>query len=94
MRLPVLPALLSACLLPLAHPAAAQAPDCAAQAEIVMQAVTARAEGRPKSEAVAGLSAALDAEAASMLSDWIWTLPEDQLTSAVGEAWQTQCEAL
>ncbi|MDA7426083.1 hypothetical protein [Thalassococcus lentus] len=68
--------------------------DCAEQAELVMQAVNARAEGEPKRKTRRMLRAALDREAGDMLADFIYTLPEDQLTDAVGDAYKAQCEAL
>ncbi|WP_121630878.1 hypothetical protein [Tropicibacter alexandrii] len=68
--------------------------DCAAQAEFVMGLVEGRAAGTPRDAAEASATEALDAEAGGMLVEWIYTLPEAQLTEEVGTAWKTQCEAL
>ena len=80
-------------------PVAAQAqPDkaaaCANSAAIVMQAVEGRKQGVAKSQARAALREQIgDRGAGDMLADWIWSLPEDQLTDEVGTAWEAQCLA-
>ncbi len=68
--------------------------DCAAQAALVMQAVTARVEGEPMRKTRRMLRAELDRTAGDMLAEWIYGLPEAQLTDEVGKLWQAQCEAL
>lgn len=67
--------------------------QCAATAEIVMTAVQARKDGDSKRKARRALRAALDRTAGDMLAEWIWGLPEAQLTDAVGAAWEAQCLA-
>ncbi len=68
--------------------------DCEKQAEIVMSAVEGRADGQSKRKTRSALTDALGKDAAKALSDWIYTLEPDQLTDAVGVAYQAQCEAL
>lgn len=68
--------------------------DCAGQAALVMQAVTARRDGDGMRKTRRMLRQELDRTAGDMLAEWIFSLPEDQLTEAVGEMWQAQCEAL
>ena len=65
--------------------------SCARQAELVMTAVEARADGVPQRRAQRDLGAELGPEAAEMLAGWIYSLPEAQLTPEVGTAWETQC---
>ena len=80
-------------------PAAADAQQdkaaaCAESAGIVMQAVEARKQGAAKSKARAALREQIgDRGAGDMLADWIWSLPEDQLTDEVSAAWEAQCLA-
>ena len=79
-----------------ALPAAAQPVDkegCLKSVEIVMAGVNARAEGKSKAATRRMLQDALDRNAGEQLAEFIWSLPEDQLTDAVGEAWKAQCEA-
>ena len=88
------PALVLCCAL--SAPVSAQSVDregCLRSVEIVMQAVTARAEGKSRMQTRRMLRAALDRNAGDQLNDFVWSLPEDQLTDAVGEAWRAQCEA-
>ncbi|MBY6003532.1 hypothetical protein KUV62_06420 [Salipiger bermudensis] len=71
-----------------------KAAACAESAGIVMQAVESRKEGVAKSKARAALRDQIgDRGAGDMLADWIWSLPEDQLTDEVGAAWEAQCLA-
>lgn len=72
----------------------AQERDCEAQAVIVMDGVEARAEGATLEQTREALGDTLPEQAAGMLAQWIHALPEDQLTDAVGAAWQAQCESL
>ena len=81
--------------LAVAGPAFAQGKtDCAQQAEIVMGAVEARADGQSKRKTRATLNDALGKDAAKALADWIYTLEPEQLTDDVGKAYKVQCEAL
>ena len=68
-----------------------QALDCAGQAELVMSLVQSRQEGVPVAEAGATASEALDEIAGAMLADWIYGLPEEQLSEELGQMWQSQC---
>ena len=67
--------------------------SCTRQAQLVVGAVEARADGVSQRRARRGLRKELGPEAAEMLSAWIYSLPEEQLTPAVGDAWQAQCIA-
>ncbi|WP_150296873.1 hypothetical protein [Salipiger aestuarii] len=75
--------------------AATAKPDsvCEVTARLVSETVAARAAGQSKARARKPLHAALGADAGNVLAEWVWTLPEDQLTPAVGQAWKDQCEA-
>ncbi|MCT4557017.1 MAG: hypothetical protein N4A61_03045 [Pelagimonas sp.] len=68
--------------------------DCAAQAQLVMDAVNARKDGQSKRKTRRALVKQLDKTAGEMLADWIYSLEDAQLTDEVGEAWEMQCEAL
>lgn len=83
-----------AALLVLSTPALAEDYDCARAAEVVMKAVSARADGAPQAEASKSLTAELGEGVGDQLAAWVYALPPEQLTDAVGEAWKTQCEAL
>ena len=88
--------LVSCLVLSLATPVLAQPVDkegCLKSVEIVMAGVNARAEGQTKAQTRRMLRAALDRNAGDQLNEFIWALPEDQLTDAVGEAWKAQCGA-
>ncbi|MBN9889230.1 hypothetical protein [Salipiger abyssi] len=67
--------------------------QCATSAGIVMTAVQARKDGESKAKARRALREALDRTAGDMLAEWIWELPEEQLTEEVGAAWEAQCLA-
>ncbi|MCR8546795.1 hypothetical protein M4578_03065 [Salipiger sp. P9] len=66
---------------------------CAESAAIVMTAVQARKDGESKAKARRTLRKELDRTAGEMLADWIWDLPEEQLTEEVGQLWEAQCLA-
>lgn len=85
---------LSAALLLSATPALAQDYDCNRAAEVVMQAVEARVDGASQEDAGKALTAELGEGVGDQLAAWVYALPPEQLTPAVGEAWKTQCEAL
>ena len=51
------------------------------------------ATGRPPRWIPPVLEQIGDRGAGDMLADWIWSLPEDQLTDEVGAAWEAQCLA-
>jgi len=76
---------------------AQKAERCAAQADIVTQAVTAREEGRDMSAVKATLSGkdssvpSKYAPGITPLVEWVFTLPEDQLELDVGSAFEKQC---
>ena len=72
----------------------AQGTDCAAQAALVMTGVEARVAGAPVEVTRARFAEGLPDEVAGLLAQWIYDLPEAQLTPAVGDAWQAQCEAM
>ena len=78
---------------PLAAQDAAKEAQCNKSAAVVMEAVAARKAGAPKEQARRMLREKLDHTAGDMLSDWIYDLPEDQLTDALGTAWKAQCLA-
>lgn len=68
--------------------------DCAAQAELVMEVVTGRTEGVRKRKARRTLREGLGKTAGDALAEWVYSLPEEQLTDEVGAAWKAQCETL
>ncbi len=83
--------------LALAGPGMAQTAEdqgvCDVTARLVSDTVSARAAGKSKAQARKPLRAALGDKAGDVLAEWVWTLPRDQLTPAVGQAWKDQCEA-
>lgn len=66
---------------------------CDVTARLVAETVAARAAGKSKAQARKPLAATLGAEAGGVLVEWVWTLRQEQLTPAVGQAWKEQCEA-
>ena len=71
---------------------------CENTAVIVGDAVTARADGASAQDAVSAVRDAMDADSAykaavQPIVDWVYTLPEDQLTDAVAVAYEEQCLA-
>ena len=91
---------LIAVLLSFAAPAfAGKAENCAATAGIVSDAVAQRVDGKDMAATVAFLGsdaggiAAKYREAVPALVDWVYTLPEDQLTDAASEAFEDACLA-
>ncbi|MCZ4353322.1 hypothetical protein O4H61_12405 [Roseovarius aestuarii] len=91
---------LIALMIPLAGPAfAGKAENCAATAGIVADAVAQRADGKDLSDTVAFLGSdaggvkARYREAVPALVDWVYTLPEDQLTDAAPKAFEDACLA-
>ncbi|GGG80990.1 hypothetical protein GCM10011415_33090 [Salipiger pallidus] len=66
---------------------------CAQSAAVVSAAVEGRQAGQSKSAVRNALRDALDREAGDMLAEWIWSLPQEQLTPAIGEAFEAQCLA-
>lgn len=85
---------LTAALLLAAIPALAEDYDCDRAAKVVMQAVDGRVAGASEAEASKTLVAELGKGVGDQLAAWVYALPPEQLTPAVGEAWKTQCEAL
>ena len=85
----------------LATPLAAQDKDtmCAKTAEIVGDAVSARADGAAPEAAVRDVTGAIDTAdetykaAVQPIVDWVYTLPEAQLTDEVAVAYEEQCLA-
>lgn len=95
--------LLTACLtLPLlaAPSLAGKAENCAAFGGIAMKAVTLRQDAG-QDEASAAATIQREATGAErkflaevpLLVNWIYALPEDQLTPAIGDAVESQCMA-
>ncbi|WP_353472828.1 hypothetical protein PVT71_02005 [Salipiger sp. H15] len=77
-----------------ATPVSAQsdkAARCETSAKMVMEAVQARKDGIPQKRTERELRRALDRDAGTMLAQWIYGLPEDQLTLDVGRQWEKQC---
>jgi len=71
---------------------------CENTAVIVGDAVTARADGASAQEAASMVGDAMDADSAfkgavQPIVDWVYTLPQDQLTDEVAVAYQEQCLA-
>ncbi len=71
---------------------------CEKTAVIVGDAVSARADGATAQDAARVARDAMDADSAykgavQPIVDWVYTLPEDQLTDAVAVAYQEQCLA-
>jgi hypothetical protein len=73
--------------------------ECATQAEVAMMLVSARADGASDGDAISSVSAALSQNAQKYASivpamaDWIYSLPEDQLTEDVRTSWVAACVA-
>lgn len=91
-------AILSFCLTALTGPVLAEAaPEkvaaCEKSTAVVMAGVQARRDGVPMRKARREMHAALDRTAGDVLAEWIYGLPEDQLTDEIGEAWKAQCLA-
>lgn len=91
---------LIALLLSCAAPAlAGKAENCAATAGIVSDAVTQRVDGKDMAATLAFLGSdagGIDAkfrEAVPALVDWVYTLPEDQLTDEAPKAFEEACLA-
>ncbi len=103
MRVPMLRFMTLSCGLALlagaasAETEAQKAERCAAQADIVTQAVDARAQGRDAPGTKEMLTAADSrvparyAPGITPLVEWVFTLPQDQLTLDVGGAFEKQC---
>lgn len=66
---------------------------CDETARLVSETVAARAAGQSKAKVRKPLRVTLGRDAGDVLVEWVWTLPKDQLTPAVGQAWKDQCEA-
>lgn len=86
-------------LIVLASPLAAldKAQHCASSAAIVADAVVARAAGEEQKKTFLTITAGLEgdqenyAEAVQPIVEWIWALPEDQLTDDVAAAYESAC---
>ncbi|MCA0998404.1 hypothetical protein [Alloyangia pacifica] len=77
-----------------ATPASAQsdkAARCETSAKMVMEAVQARKDGISQKRTERELRRALDRDSGEMLAQWIYSLPENQLTLDVGRSWEQQC---
>ncbi|MCZ0811747.1 hypothetical protein N5A93_05830 [Roseovarius sp. EGI FJ00037] len=76
---------------------AEKADRCAALADVVERSVTARQLGQNASQAKRGLTSGEGAVAAKYapgvppLVDWIYTLPEEQLSPGLQAAFEKQC---
>lgn len=71
---------------------------CENTAMIVDDAVTARADGASAQDAASTVRDTMDTDSAytgavQPIVDWVYTLPEDQLTDAVAVAYKEQCLA-
>jgi hypothetical protein len=85
----------------LAAPAMAQDKTqlCTVSAEIAGAAVAQRAAGEGKDKTAEAIAANMTGERANFgaavphIVDWVWTLPEDQLTDEVAAAYETACLA-
>ena len=86
--------LVIAVLAALGAPVQAQMPDCAAQAQLVAEAVSMRQSGEELAAVRVFLRGDLDGFVADPLTDWIFTLPADVSPDAVAKAWEAQCAAL
>ncbi|PVA10251.1 DNA primase [Pelagivirga sediminicola] len=75
--------------------AADSAENCAATSAIVAEAVSLRADGATQAAATRTLGAAdIDGKylpAVQPLVEWVYTLPEDQLTAAAPTAFEAAC---
>ncbi|WP_146585551.1 hypothetical protein [Puniceibacterium confluentis] len=73
------------------------AKECALQAGLVMQVVDARSAGAESEAALQQIQAGLNGETqkfatiVSVVVDWVYTLPDEQLGAAVGDAWTEGC---
>ncbi|ANT62915.1 hypothetical protein AYJ57_20765 (plasmid) [Salipiger sp. CCB-MM3] len=65
--------------------------SCENSAKIVMEAVQARKDGVSEKRTERELRRALDRDTGTMVAQWIYGLPEDQLTLDVGRTWEGQC---
>ncbi|MFK7940880.1 MAG: DNA primase [Roseovarius sp.] len=85
----------------LAAPATAQDTTqlCSVSADIAGAAVSQRASGQDKPDTVSAITGDLQGDTAGFAAavphivDWVWTLPEDQLTDEVAEAYEAACLA-
>jgi hypothetical protein len=68
--------------------------NCAEQAALVMRGVEARTDGADPAAVREILGERLPDDAAGLLTDWIFSLPDEQLTEAIGAAVEAQCAAL
>lgn len=65
--------------------------SCENSAKIVMEAVQARKDGVSERRTERELRRALNRDTGTMVAQWIYGLPEDQLTLDVGRTWVGQC---
>ena len=90
---------LTLCLILMASSAAAQDKEelCRISSEIAGAAVMVRAEGMAQDKAIEQITADLDESAASFeaavqpIVEWVYTLPEEQLTEDVQTAYEAAC---
>ncbi len=68
--------------------------SCAAQTALVSDAIDARVAGEDVTAVRMMLTEAILDEAADMLAQWIYSLPDENLSDDTVVAFQTQCEAL
>ncbi|MCA0938825.1 hypothetical protein LCM08_06435 [Salipiger pacificus] len=79
-----------------ATPVSAQsekAARCETSAKMVMEAVQARKDGIPLKRTERELRRALDRDTGASLAQWIYGLPEKNLTLDVGRKWEQECLA-
>ncbi|WP_232796497.1 hypothetical protein [Roseovarius salinarum] len=91
--------LMLAPLAAVAETAEERAARCAAQADLVSEAVVLRSDGADKTRAVERIKAGDNAAAerypstVSVLVGWVYTLPDDQLTADAASAFEKSCVA-
>ena len=73
--------------------------DCAVLGDIVTSVALERAGGAEMNDAMTAVAESYTGDkerfvpAIPLLADWVYTLPDDQLTAEAGTAYQKACEA-
>ncbi len=73
---------------------AAAQDKCAATEALFNMGIEARQDGDSKRKVRRMLTREMGRDAAEQLADFVFALPDDQLTPAIGQAARAQCEAL
>ena len=76
-----------------AAPDADKVAACDKSVAVVMAGIQARKDGASMGKTRRAMRKELDRTAGDMLAEWIYALPEDQLTEEVGTVWKAQCLA-